>query len=111
MSDFIDGVFETGEMSITEANESNVPVNCFLSAVDDVGGGFEWSASNFMPRKGWIAERAFCVRAKDSQTLIALVQKHVAPLYRAALVNLITTGENYYFELKQPAPSNQQGEE
>jgi len=86
---------ENGDMSITEANAMNVPVNIFIN---EEGDGFEMWASNFMPRKERIAQSQYHLKAKDRQTLMAVIQKYVVPLYEAALLNLKNTGSNYYWE-------------
>ena len=90
---------ETGEMSITEANDMNVPVNSFLQ---EEGGIFIWTASNFMPRKQCIADSQYAVKARKKEVLMELVKQYVVPLYQAALVNLLTKGGNYYYEITLP---------
>ena len=90
-----------GELDIYECDPSNIPVNCSLmeDADDDYPGkNWVWTANNFMPRKAYVHEGAYNIRAASKEVLIALVNKHVVPLYTAALHNLTATGESYYWE-------------
>lgn len=87
-----------GTMDITEADDMNVPVNSFLR-YDGEANCFEWTADNFMPRKGCIAESMYHLQAASREILMELVKKHVVPLYAAALDNLTKKGGNYYWEI------------
>ena len=102
-----------GSLCIADANDMNVPVNCFLSQIDESRirdpkepeaggyeqkylGWFEWTAQNFMPRKERL-EEGYRVIAPEKDTILELVRKHVVPLYEVALQNLRTSGENYFW--------------
>lgn len=91
-----------GSCHIEHANGMNVPVNIFITKENEGKPTQFWqlTAENFMPRKGYLIDGAYRITAKNKKTLVALVQKHVVPLYEAALHNLKTTGENYYWEIK-----------
>lgn len=92
-----------GEMDITEANDMNIPVCCFLTDPADSdaeSSEWEWTANNYMPRKNHISEGQYHIRAKSKAAILKLIAKHVAPLYETALKNLTTTGTNYYWSDK-----------
>ena len=90
---------ETGGMSITEADEMNIPMNSFLEEEDGV---WVWTAGNFMPRRGHLADGQYEIKSKSKAVILELVRKHVIPLYQAATSNLVTKGENYYWEAPTP---------
>lgn len=91
---------DIGEMPITQANDANVPVVCFLHEPDRENGLWSWDAINFMPRK----ERcggSYRLEADTKEEILEAVRKHVLPLYEAATLNLKEYGENYYWERKE----------
>jgi len=90
-----------GEMDISEADDMNIPVCCFMSDAEDEEGMWEWTANNYMPRKNYISEGQYCIRAKSKDVILKLIAKHVAPLYATAMQNLLTTGTNYYWEAEK----------
>lgn len=92
---------DTGELELAGADDANVPVNCFLSAPDADSPKWRWGADNFMPRKGRASESAYSIEADTKEAVLEAVQKYVVPLYEAALGNLRTHGENYYWEAKK----------
>ena len=102
---------DLGDMCIADADDMNVPVNSFLTQIDDsrileanrlkrYKGWFEWSAQNFMPRKECLGGE-YRVIAPERETILELVKKYVVPLYETALENLKTYGANYYWERKE----------
>lgn len=95
MSDFCDDV---GNVSIDEANEMNVPVNIWILEAEDEPGVWELSAANYMPRKNMIQSEVYLVKSNKKETLEALVQKHIVPLYEIALSKLKTESSLYYWE-------------
>jgi hypothetical protein len=92
-------ITNNGDMSIEECNDMNIPVNSFIGPKED--GKWEWSADNFMPRKGWCTEDAYSLEADTKEEIMELIHKHIVPLYEAALNNLKTVGANYYWEPKE----------
>lgn len=105
-----------GSICIEDCDDMNVPVNSFLSQIEEYDifdpkdpnpdaldrkylGWFRWSASNFMPRKEKL-EGNYMVVASEKETILELIKRHVAPLYQTALENLLTHGENYFWEGK-----------
>ena len=91
-----------GELSIdNDADDANVPVNVSIfQNQEDEEIKYNWlmTADNYMPRRGRVSDCAYKVGANTEQELVELVQKHIVPLYEAALHNLKTTGGNYYWE-------------
>ena len=81
-----------GEIEIERCDEANVPVNSFLLPPDDECTQWRWIADNFMPRKARVASDQYEIRADSQEPLMEAVQKHVVPLYEAALDNLKTKG-------------------
>ena len=53
-----------------------------------------------MPRKECCGDDLY-VEADTKQELLAWVSENVVPLYQAALDNMRTHGENYYWEHKK----------
>ena len=91
---------DTGDMSISSANDANIPVVCFLHEPDRENGLWSWSAINFMPRK----ERCgggYRLEADTKEEIMEALKKHVIPLYQVALTNLTERGNNYYWELPE----------
>ena len=93
----------TGEISIEECNEANVPVNLFLNKGEGENEGF-WTLSGdtYMPRKNRGAE-GIGYRAKDQASLQKLIELFVKPLYVVALSNINgmidgTKDCHYYWE-------------
>ena len=92
-------VEDLGIMPITECDDANIPVVCFLTdPVDnyDHPGKWLWTASNYMPRKEIIGE-GYKLIADTKEEIIELINKHVAPLYQIAL-DEIKTGKLYYWK-------------
>jgi hypothetical protein len=84
---------DMGDLQITDCDDANIPVNCFLSNED---GNWVWTASNFMPRKGYVSEDGYKLLASTKEEILDLINKHVTPLYERALAK-IKTGELYYW--------------
>ncbi len=118
------GIKDIGEISITEADEMNIPVNCRLYEPED-GGAWRWDAYLLQPRRRVvflgsivnITERnnayinlessvnsTFKLEAPTKEALIWAINKYVTPLYRAAVEALTSTGELYYWEVKEDKP-------
>ena len=87
----------TGEMDIDAMNEMNVPVVCWLLEPETEGEPWSWSAVNFMPRKECCGS-SWRIEADSKDEILEFVRQRVVPLYRAALENLESLGENYYWE-------------
>lgn len=88
---------DIGDLSLEDMDESNIPVNCFLTEPDEDGGKWTWEAENFMPRRRLIGG-SYDLEADSKDEILEAVRKHVVPLYEAALKNLRETGENYYWK-------------
>jgi len=91
---------DLGDMKLSYANDSNIPVVCFLHEPEGEGGMWTWTALNFMPRK----ERCgggYHIGAKTKEEILEAVNKYVTPLYEVAATNLRNTGKNYYWELEE----------
>ncbi len=88
---------DTGTMPISNANDMNVPVVCMLHEPERENGMWSWTAINFMPRKEYCGS-GYRLEADTKEEILAEVNKYVTPLYQAALNNLKTKGENYYWE-------------
>lgn len=85
------------ESNILEADDLNVPVESFLMEPDSESPKWRWSASLYMPRKSRIEEDYFNVVADTKEEILDLVRRVVVPIYEAAVHNLSTHGENYFF--------------
>ncbi len=90
---------DKGEILISEADDANVPVNCYLFEPDEESSKWRWLASNFMPRKEQVAEGMYEVEADTKEEIIEQIKKYVIPLYQAAITNLRSKGANYYWEV------------
>lgn len=90
---------DTGECSIADIDEMNIPINCFIS---EAGIGWVFTANNFMPRKNRATEGAYEITAKTREELVQMVNEKIVPLYEAALSNLKQFGQNYYWEKQNP---------
>ena len=91
---------DKGEIPLDQCDEMNIPVVCFLSKPTDSNPKWRFSASNFMPRRESVVQSQYNVEADTKEEIIELVNKHVVPLYEAALNNLKLLGQNYYWEDK-----------
>ena len=88
-------VEQTGEFSIENLNEMNVPVNIFLSER-------RLSFDAFMPRKGRSFE-GFSYTASSPEPLRKLVELFIKPFYVVAMKNVDglidgTKDSQYYWE-------------
>jgi hypothetical protein len=105
---------DTGIIPITEANEMNIPVNLRIAPPKGTKGKKEYectdstkwelTACNFCPRladDGRSGAGKYGIEADTKEDLLAVIQKHVVPLYETALNNIKTTGENYYWEAQE----------
>lgn len=88
---------DKGELELVGADDANVPVNCFLHEPDDASSKWRWTADNFMPRRSRVADGQYSIEADSREAIIEAVQKYVTPLYEAALFNLRSFGECYYW--------------
>ena len=84
-----------GDINIEHCDDANVPVNCSIFQEDD--GKWTLHADNFMPRKSRVAESMYREVADTKEELVEVVNKHVVPLYEAALKKLKETGGCYYW--------------
>ena len=90
---------DIGEIQIDEADDANVPVNCFMVPPDIEGGVWRWTALNYMPRRNRCSSYSdsYILEADSKEEILRVVHRYVAPLYLAALQNLWLYGENYYW--------------
>lgn len=102
---------DQGEIEIAEADDTNVPVNIWLQKNDE-SPWWNLTASNYMPRKGYISDGAFDATG-ERDALAAVVRDVWLPLYRAAVASLEEMvsdpagGSLYYWEhvsAKEPQP-------
>jgi hypothetical protein len=87
-------------MSISECNDANIPVNCFLiPPKDNIShpGKWLWTAANFMPRKCHVSDDMYEVIGDSKEEVMLEVNKYVIPLYEIALRN-IKNGTLYYWK-------------
>ena len=77
---------DLGEISISSANSSNIPVDIWLTEED---GYWVLSADNYMPRRSRLSgEASYKARSKDRAVLVKAVHEHWLPLYQAAVATL-----------------------
>lgn len=105
-----------GEYPIESANHANIPVDIWLTPVDESESDVEvdfvpkysLTASNYMPRKGVVDEGAYQYYADNREELVELVNKHVMPLYKNASVRLagICSGINNSLYYWSPFPES-----
>lgn len=88
---------EFSECSFESMNDANVPVNIRISEPDEENNKWVLSADNYMPRRARIAVDAYSVEADTREELELLVQERIVPLYEAALLNLRSKNELYYW--------------
>jgi hypothetical protein len=101
-------VEDIGSIPVSECDDANIPVVCFLSPPgddDDHPGKWVWSAQNFMPRKE-IVGHGYKLVADTEDEILDLISKHVVPLYEAAL-SKIKTGRLYYWKAEKPNAQDQ----
>jgi hypothetical protein len=91
---------DKGALELVGADDANIPVNSFLHEPDETSPKWRWTADNFMPRKGRVAEGQYEILADSKEPLIEAVRKYVVPLYEASITNLKTKGSCYYWEAK-----------
>ena len=91
----------TGIIPIEEADDMNIPINITISETDENSPAYILTADNLMPRKGYMEQSMYEVEANSREILVELVNKHIVPLYEAALYNLKTKGELYYWEKEE----------
>lgn len=91
---------DIGEIPLTEANEEHIPVHCLL-AKSDIDKRWVWGAADFRLGIGLVVHGAYMLEADTREEIIEYVNKYVVPLYEAALYNLKTFGENYYWKRKK----------
>jgi len=95
-------VLDLGDIPITDCDDGNIPVVCFLCGPDenyDEGqcrGKWVWTASNFMPRREMVGS-GYKLAADTKEEILELIHKHVVPLYAAALQG-IQSGKLYYWK-------------
>lgn len=91
---------DIGNISLSEANDEHIPVQCILMEPDEVEKKWTWTAKDFRLGIGLVVYKAYELEADTEEEIIEYVNKYVVPLYEAALYNLKTFGENYYWERK-----------
>lgn len=85
-----------GDMDLSDADHANIPVNIFIE--EKAEGQWQLWADNFMPRKAVVAQQQYEIEAESKEMLLAALAKYVVPLYEAALLNIKTSGTNYYWQ-------------
>ena len=90
---------DIGEIPIDDADDANIPVNCFMVPPDIEGGVWRWTALNYMPRRNRCSSYSdsYILEADSKEEILRAVRKYVTPLYFAAFHNLWSSGENYYW--------------
>lgn len=86
-----------GEMGLEEANEMNVPVSIFISEPEESETAWTLTASNYMPRKGYVAAGQYEYHADTKEELQSLIDTYIIPLYETA-VRALKQGKLYYWE-------------
>ena len=120
-------VYSFGELDVSSINDMNVPMNIFIteqtfgsftedyqySPYDDCDAEesnenilnddivYVLTAGNYTPRKEHMSGSVYRFMSTDKQELVNIVQKHIVPLYEAALTNLKNNSTNYFWEVKQ----------
>lgn len=94
---------DTGTIKLENCNDANVPINCFIMPPDVESTKWRWTALNYMPRKeyaggGEMPGGDYQIEADSKEAILAAVNKYVVPLYEAALSNIKTSAENYYWK-------------
>ena len=92
MCDPEDKYFDFGEVSLKEADGSNLPVNCYLNEPDE-DTYWRWAASNYMPRRNTVSACVYEIRATCKEDILNAVRKYVVPLYEAIVESLKEDGE------------------
>jgi hypothetical protein len=87
-----------GELEIKGCDDANIPVNCFIYEPENENEMWKWTASNFMPRKGYSGDCMYEIKAPTKEDILKVLQKYVVPLYEIALDNIKNTGKNYYWQ-------------
>lgn len=90
-----------GEMSLTEANDMNVPVGIFICEPEDGETAWTLMADNYWPRKSRVNPQQYEYHADTREELMALVQQYIVPLYECALSRLKTVGDLYYWNIEK----------
>ena len=121
-------VYSFGELDVTSINDMNVPMNIFISehtfssfteefqyfpfddlddpdeSIEDIKNDdivYVLTSGNYTPRRENMAGSVYAFMSTDKQELVNIVQKHVVPLYEAALTNLKNNSTNYYWEVNK----------
>ena len=91
---------DAGDILVSDCDEANIPVVCFIHEPDNEGKKWRWTASNFMPRKETCGG-SYELIADTKEEIIGYLKKYVIPLYQVAIDNLSNHGQNYYWEAKK----------
>jgi len=96
---------EEFEANFDIPNDANIPVHCFLFEDEDedekLTGLYRWIASNYMPRKSMISDEDEYQIIDTKKNIQDFIKRRVIPLYKAAIHNLETSCELYYWEQKK----------
>jgi len=101
---------EKGEIPFGEADETNIPVDVWLTETenDETGakdGTWTLRAANYMPRRGAVVGGSYEAVSDKREELVELIKQHVLPLYETAVKKLQTICEGgaqdhlYYWEM------------
>lgn len=94
----IDEVKDLGKIKLSEADDANIPINCFLIKPSKRSNKWRWIAYNFMPGNGISRGASYRIESDSKEALMKEIKKYVVPLYEIALNNLKTTGANYFWQ-------------
>lgn len=105
------GIYSTGELDFDYADDANIPVDIWLerltedddSNLFEAGYRYRLRASNYMPRKGRIAEAAYECYAAELAPLQQIIKEKILRIYGTAIETLTylaysgKTGNLYYW--------------
>lgn len=93
-----DNFEDIGEIPITEIDDMNIPIICFISPPDEnEDKKWHWTAENYVPRKSRIINDMYEIIADNKKDILNAVRKYVVPFYQTAIRNLKIKGELYYW--------------
>jgi len=79
---------DRGDLSLSRANDTNIPVNIFISKIvdqeDSDFGKFRLTADNFMPRRASVSGEAYEAVADSREEFVDFL-KEIRELYATAL--------------------------
>ena len=97
---------EFGEVAIDQADDINIPVDCWIVSPKGVSGEdctegsdnyWHWYADNYQPRRGLLVSLAYHIAAENKKDIIAAVRRYVVPLYQVCMKSLAADGVTSWF--------------